>query len=77
MTNSQTEKRWTNTNSEAPIYVCVYIYMCVCICASGLVSGPYFGIYELISGPGRVNKRPVPSETTCFVVRNWVLQFAI
>ena len=29
-----------------------------------------FRFYELIRGPGRVNKRPVPSESTCFVVRN-------
>ena len=39
-----------------------------------VVSGPYFRDLWVKKRSG--NKRPVPSETTCFVVRNWGLQFA-
>ena len=38
--------------------------------ASGFISGPDFRVYELISGPRRVNKRAGSSETTCFKARN-------
>ena len=48
----------------------MYVCMCIYIYASGLVSGPDFRFYELISGPGRVNKRAGSSETTCFKAQN-------
>ena len=48
-------------DSTAHINISLYIY----IYASGLTGG-----YELISGPGRVNKRARSSETTCFKAWN-------
>ena len=53
----------------------LYIYMYIYIYASGLLSGPDYGFYELISGPGRVNKRAGSFETACFIVRNGVTGF--
>ena len=48
--------------------MCVYVYIYIYCWVS--MRPPFFGIYELISGPRRVNKRPPPSEITVFVVRN-------
>ena len=50
---------------EATPCACIYIYIV------GWSAAWIFGIYELIRGRGGVNKRPVPSETICLVVRNW------
>ena len=65
------QKRHLNRRPPPYMGLCIYIY----IYASGLISGPDFAFHELISGPGRVNKRSGSSETACFIVRNGVTVF--
>ena len=55
---------------ELSLSLYIYIYMLV-----GCSAVRIFAFYELISGPGRVNKRSGSSETTCFIVRNGVTGF--
>ena len=62
------QKKPGSQKGKSP-YIYIYIY------ASGVLSGPDFAFYELISGPGRVNKRSGSSETACFIVRNGVTVF--